>query len=82
MFLEACHHHPTLSPILFHVFIQDQNDNLEGRLSKFSYMNPDTLLNTMSEMGVTDGPKYSYTYRVNVKFCTFIQRSKRPEING
>lgn len=47
MFLGACHDHPALSLILFHIFIWDQKDDIDGMLIKFSYTNP--ALNTVNE---------------------------------
>ena len=49
MFLGACHDHPALSLILFHIFIWDQRDDIDGMLIKFSYTNPARILKTVNE---------------------------------
>lgn len=62
MFLGARHDHPALSLILFHIFIWDQKDDVDGMLIKFSYTNPARILNTVNErmwMDVNDEPKYT-----------------------
>lgn len=66
MFLGACHDHPALSLILFHIFIWDRKDDVDGMLIKFSYTNAARILNTVNErmwMVVNDEPKYTVMSR-------------------
>ena len=50
------------SSYFWFIFIQDQKDDIEDMLIKFSYTNPERILGTVNErmwMGVNVEPKYT-----------------------